>query len=350
MQSPDFEIERVRRNSRAVAVTETVVAERPFWRLLRFRRKGAPAAEPAVLVAAPMSGHFSWLLRDLVLGLLPRHPVFVLDWRDARDVPLAAGRFGLEDNIAAVVEAVRAVGGRPHVVGMSQSPTAVLAAAALMAAERDPARPRSAILMGGYIDTRVCSNGVTRLAGSLPAAWFGRVMAARVPPGSAGEGRMVWPSWVQWQALSRYLARHVATGAEVGRKLKCDDGEDPARFPFARLYSTLMDLPAELVEENVVAVFHRHALATGRLACRGQPVEPAAITDIGLMTIEGGEDDSSGPGHTFAAHALCPGIPGRLRAVHREPRAGHFGLFHGETWRNGVRPRVEAFIAAVEGA
>jgi poly(3-hydroxybutyrate) depolymerase len=350
METPSFGIDTVRRNGRPVQVVDEVVLARPFWRLRRFRRKAAGKAESNVLVVSPLSGHFGWLMRDLVLGLLPRHQVSVVDWQDARDVPLSAGRFGIGENIAAVIEAARATGsggGRPHVIGVSQAPTAVLAAAALMAADMDPARPRSVVLMGGFVDTRTGHTGVTRMASTLPRSWLHHLGGEAVPQGFAGAGRQVWSARVQGQALARYLARHVAVGGEVGRKVAEDDGADPVRFPFARLYSTLMDLPLELAEENLVTVFHRHALATGRMEWRGRPVDTAAIADIGLMTVEGGRDDSSGPGQTAAAHALCPRIPARLRAHHHQPDAGHFGLFHGTPWREGVLPRLEEFMVAV---
>ena len=44
-----------------------------------------------------MSGHFATLLRDTVRTLLQDHDVYITDWHNVRDVPLSAGRFGLDE-------------------------------------------------------------------------------------------------------------------------------------------------------------------------------------------------------------------------------------------------------------
>lgn len=340
MRPPPLAIGRVVAEGRQVEVEDRTVLDEPFFVLRHFRKPGR-AVQPAVLAVAPLSGHFGWILRDLVVGLLPRHDVALLEWKDARGIPRAAGRFDLAATISAVRKAVRALGPGLTVVGVSQSATPVLAAAALMAEDGDPARPCALVLMGGYLDPRVKPTGVERMARGLPPGWFRHVVARRAP----GSGRPVYPARLHWHALGRYLARHLATGGELAAKLWHDDGDDPARFPFLRLYSTLMDLPAEFAEDNLRHVFQQPALAQGRLRWRGRAVDPAAIEDIALMTVEGGKDDSSGFGQTLVAHALAWRIPDPLREHHIESGAGHFGLFHGGTWRTGVLPEVEDFIA-----
>jgi poly(3-hydroxybutyrate) depolymerase len=73
-------------------------------------------------------------------------------------------------------------------------------------------------------------------------------------------------------------------------------------------------------------------------------VEPAAIRETALFTIEGELDDISGLGQTEAAHALTPGI-----AVHRHHvarGAGHYGIFSGRRWRTEIYPELKAFIEA----
>jgi len=179
----------------------------------------------------------------------------------------------------------------------------------------------------------------------LPPGWFSRVMARPVPSGRPGEGRLVYPGRAQRLALDRYLARHLATGGELAAKATDDDGLDPVAFPFLDLYSTLMDVPAEFAEDNLRAVFHDARLASGRLTWRGETVDPGAIEDIALMTVEGGRDDSSGSGQTEAAHGLCPRLPTRRRHHWTEPEACHFRLFHGRLWRQSILPQVADFVA-----
>ncbi len=55
----------------------------------RFPRGGA--ADPKVLIVAPMSGHYATLLRGTVEALLPHSDIYITDWIDARMVPLERG-------------------------------------------------------------------------------------------------------------------------------------------------------------------------------------------------------------------------------------------------------------------
>src|SRR3954468_2724748 len=54
-----------------VAVTERIVWERPFGRVISFERASAKAkAQPKLLIVAPMSGHYATLLRGTVEAFL----------------------------------------------------------------------------------------------------------------------------------------------------------------------------------------------------------------------------------------------------------------------------------------
>ena len=86
--------------------TSTTVWERPFCRLLHFERVFTHAPrrpQPKLLIVAPMSGHYATLLRGTVEAFLPNHDVYITDWVDARMVPLAEGRFDLDDYIDYVI-------------------------------------------------------------------------------------------------------------------------------------------------------------------------------------------------------------------------------------------------------
>lgn len=341
MDSPLLQIERVRVGRREVAVKERVLLDLPNATLRQWLKPTSQAGA-SVLVVAPQSGHFGWLMRDTVIGLLPERDVCLLEWRDGGEIPVDAGWQGLEASIGTVMAAVRQLGGGLAVLGVSQAPVPILAAAALLAAEGAAERPAALVLMGGFIDPRRNPTQIGRLTGRLPPGWFRRVMAVAAPAGRPGAGRALYPGAVHGQALARYLARHVATRGELYRKVTADDGADPQRFPFARLYSTLMDLPAEFAEDNARKVFAEAHLPRGLLSWRGRAVEPAALSDTALLTVEGGRDDSSGAGQTHAAHDLCRNI--RRRAMVTAPESGHFGLFHGEPWRSRVLPRVLEFL------
>ena len=110
-----------------VVVTEEVAHERPFCRLVHFRRDSTQI-HPKVLVVAPMSGHFATLVRGTVEALLPEHDVYLTDWANARDVPLDEGRFDLDDYIDYTIEFLRLLGPDLHVIAVCQPTVPVLAA------------------------------------------------------------------------------------------------------------------------------------------------------------------------------------------------------------------------------
>jgi poly(3-hydroxybutyrate) depolymerase len=90
------------------------------------------------------------------------------------------------------------------------------------------------------------------------------------------------------------------------------DGESTeAHRGFYDEYLAVMDLTAEFYLQTIERVFQKRLLATGAYHYRDRLVEPGAIEDIGLMTIEGEKDDITGLGQTEAAHDLVPEPPGR---------------------------------------
>ena len=109
----------------------------PFGRLLRFTKDVADPG-PRVLVVAPQSGHFATRLRGTVEALLPEHDVHVTDWTDAREIPVSAGPFGLDDMVAQIIAWLEAMGPGAHLLAVSQPAVAVLAATALMAEDSNP--------------------------------------------------------------------------------------------------------------------------------------------------------------------------------------------------------------------
>ncbi len=346
---PELGLDAVETGGGRVAVTEQVEARSPFFRLVHFA-KDVPEPGPPVLVVAPLSGHFAALLCDMLAALLPEHDLYLIDWADARDVPPAAGPFGLEDNIACIIDCIGRLAGELHLVALCQSAMPAMAATALLSARSDAAVPTSLVLMNGMIDTRLKPTRIDRLTARRSPDWFKRYALSTVPQPYAGAGRRVYPATMQHAALVAYLMRHVGTGGELLRKLLEDDGLDAAAHPFLELFLSVMDLPAEYFLDSVQAVFQDYALPRGRLAWRGTVVDPAAIRTTALMTVEGEYDDVSGPGQTRVAHTLCRSIPRGRRAHYLQPGVGHFGTFHGVLWRREVLPRISGFIREMRPA
>jgi poly(3-hydroxybutyrate) depolymerase len=273
--------------------------------------------------------------------------VHLIGWRNAREVPLEAGAFSLEDNIGHVLRALCRLGEDVHLLGICQSVVPALAATALLAASGDVAQPRSLTLIDGPVDARINPtpiDPIDRATRRRPLALLERAMIRVVPHPCAGAGRRVYPAEIQQSAFWLYLWRHIAQGGELYRKLIADDGMAAIEHPFIPLFLTTMDLPADYFLDTVRLVFQEFALPRGRLTWMGQGVDPAAISRTALLTIESERDDVTGQGQTFAAHKLCSRIASGLRNHFVLPDSGHFDVFHGSRWRHLVMPRVRDFI------
>ena len=342
---PAFGIDAVDMGHRFAGVVEEVAADTPFGTLLHFR-KDTPAVQPRVLLVAPMSGHFATLLRDTVAVMLPEHDVFITDWKNARDVPLGAGAFGLDAFIDHLIGFLEAIGPGAHIIAVCQPAVAALAAVALMAEAGNPALPRSMTLMAGPIDTRLNPTKVNHLAKSRPIEWFERHLIDRVPWRFPGAGRRVYPGFLQLTAfVSMNFDRHVAAHLTQFRNLVGGDSpKAEAHRRFYDEYGAVMDLPAEFYLETVQHVFQDHRLPAGRLEWHGQPVNPAAIRRVGLLTVEGERDDICAIGQTMAALDLCSGIRVNLKQHHLQTGVGHYGVFAGRRWAREVYPRVREMI------
>ncbi len=331
-----------------VAVREEVAMARPWCDLLHFKRDASRPDDPKLLLVAPMSGHFATLLRGTVEAFLPDHDVYITDWKDAREVPLTAPSFGLDDYVDAVIDFVRALGPRTHVIAVCQPAVPVLAAAALMNANERGDAPRSMTLIGGPIDTREAPTAVNTFAKRHDIDWFRRSVIHHVPFGHIGFGRRVYPGFLQLAGfMSMNLDKHMDAHQQMFMHLVDGDGETlAAKRAFYEEYRAVMDMPAEFFLETIAAVFHEHLLPRGELTHRGQKVDPAAIEHTAMLTIEGERDDISGLGQTRAAHKLTTNLPESMREHLEQAGVGHYGLFNGRRFREQVAPRIKAFIAA----
>lgn len=351
---PEFGLTHTEIAGDPVPVAEEVVLSRPFCNLLHFRRDSARARarnDPAVLIVAPMSGHFATLLRGTVEAMLPEHEVYITDWIDAREVALFEGRFDLDDYIDYVTEFVHHLGQRgerPAVMAVCQPGVPVLAATALMAAEDDPLRPASVTLMGSPIDTSRNPKKPNDLATQRSLSWFRNNVIVTVPWPHKGFMRRVYPGFLQLSGfMTMNLDRHVDAHVNHYRNLIRGDGDSAeAHRSFYDEYLAVMDLTEEFYLQTIDRVFQRRLLARGEFHYRDQLVEPSAIADIAFLTIEGEKDDITGLGQTEAAHDLLTGLPEERKEHFVAPKVGHYGVFNGTRWRTMIQPRVRDFIRA----
>ncbi len=348
---PDFGFTSTEVGGKSVAVREEIVVQKDFGQLKRFVRDGVGPA-PKLLIVAPMSGHYATLLRGTVERMLPAHDVYITDWHDARQVPMSAGRFDLDDYIDYVIAFLEAMGpndaaGGTHMLAVCQPSVPCFAAAAVMAADKNPCRPKTLTMMGGPIDTRQAPTGVNTMAVGRPHSWFVENVIATVPGYYPGAGRRVYPGFLQLAGfMSMNLGNHMMSHWEMFKHLvQGDDAEADGTKAFYDEYRAVCDMTAEFYLQTVDAVFQRHLLPKGELLHRGRLVDPAAIRDIAILAIEGERDDISGIGQTKAALDLAPKLPAAKKQYYVAQGAGHYGIFNGSKWRTKIAPVVEAWIA-----
>lgn len=348
---PKFDLDHTTVQGDSVAIVEREHMIRPFGALKHFQKqypRGGAVTQPRLLVVAPMSGHYATLLRGTVEAMLPDHDVWITDWRDARDVPIFEGTFDLDDYIQYVIDFLEFLGPNTHMMAVCQPSVPVLAAGAIMAADGNACRPASMTLMGGPIDTRENPTVVNRLAERRSLNWFRNNVIVRVPPPNAGMFRDVYPGFLQLAGFMQMnLDRHIHAHWQIFEHLARGDGESAtSKKEFYEEYRAVMDLTAEFYLQTIRTVFQEHALPKGEMTFRGRPVDPSAIFDTALLTIEGERDDISGLGQTRAAHKLCTNLPEAMRMHFECPSVGHYGIFNGRRWRELIAPKVKDWIVA----
>ena len=347
---PEFGLETTIVNGQQVAVHEEIVLRKPFGQLKRFRREGVEDA-PRLLIVAPMSGHYATLLRGTVERMLPKHDVYITDWRDAKLVPMSDGGFDLDDYIDYLVAFLEHIGPGAHMLAVCQPSVPCYAAAATMSEDKHPARPKTLTMMGGPIDTREAPTAVNTLATQRPHSWFEKNVIATVPYSYPGAGRHVYPGFLQLAGfMTMNLGSHLTSHWEMFKHLVDGDGESAdATKDFYEEYRSVCDMTEEFYLQTVDAVFQRHLLPKGELMHRGRRVDPAAITDIAILAIEGERDDISGIGQTKAALKISTSLPEELKRYHLAKGVGHYGIFNGSKWRERIAPVVEDWIAQHNG-
>jgi poly(3-hydroxybutyrate) depolymerase len=361
-EKPTFGLQTIEVDGVDVAIHERVELDKPFCELRRFKRFSDDVetltklkGQPAVLIVAPLSGHYATLLRDTVKTMLKDHKVYITDWKNARLVPLADGEFHLDDYVNYVQEFIRhlqGIYGNCHVMSVCQPTVPVLAAVSLMASRGD-LTPLSMTMMGGPIDARKSPTAVNNLAMNKSYEWFENNVIYKVPASFPGAGRKVYPGFLQHTGfVAMNPSNHAKSHYDYFEDLVKGDGVSAeVHRKFYDEYNAVLDMDAHYYLQTIKTVFQDFSLCNGTWNVRGvdgtvELVKPQDITTTALLTVEGELDDISGSGQTQAAHGLCSGIPAHQQHHMEAQGAGHYGIFSGRRWRDVVYPEVKAFIRA----
>ena len=324
---------------------ETVV-EKPFGSLIHFAvRRREPMAR-RILLVAPMSGHYATLLRSTVASLLPDAEVYITDWHNARDIPVSAGKFDIEDYTLYLVDFMKALGPDIHVIAVCQPAPLTLAATAYLAAEDPRAQPATLTLIGGPVDPDAAATDVTDFGRRISMGQLEQIAIQRVGFKYKGAGRLVYPGLLQLQSfMSMNRDRHSKAFSEQILRVAHGEATDhDAHNRFYDEYLAVMDMTAEFYLSTVERIFKNREIADNAFVVAGKNVDIGAITQVAVMTVEGENDDISAPGQCVAALAMLTGLDQSRKTQHLEPGAGHYGIFAGKSWRLNIRPLVLGFI------
>ena len=316
--------------------------ERPFGDLIHFNVQGRKDADKKVLLIAPMSGHYATLLTSTVRSLIVDCEVYITDWHNARDIPVSAGKFDIEDYTQYLIDFIKYLGPDIHVIAVCQPAPLALAATAFISEYEKSNIPKSLILIGGPIDPDANPTEVTDFGNRITMGQLEHAMIQNVGVKYAGVGRQVYPGLLQLTSfLSMNAGRHASAFMDqILRVTKGEASDHDKHNKFYDEYLAVMDMPAEFYLSTVERIFQNREIANNNFSINGKKIDFSKITDVNVMTVEGGKDDISAPGQCYAALALCTGLKDNKKSSYVEPDAGHYGIFAGRYWRNNIRPLV----------
>ena len=327
-------------------VNVKTIIERPFGDLIHFEVAERETAPRKVMLVAPMSGHYATLLRKTVKSLIPDCEVYVTDWHNAREIPVSAGKFDVEDYTRYLMDFMMELGPDTHVIAVCQPAPLTLAATAYLAELHPEAQPRSLTLIGGPIDPDAAPTDVTDFGHRVTMGQLEQTMIQRVGFKYAGVGRSVYPGLLQ---LTSFMSMNAETHSkafneQIMRVARGEASDHDKHNEFYDEYLAVMDMTAEFYLSTVNRVFKNREIALNKFTVDGHKVDISKITTVAVMTVEGEEDDISAPGQCVAALDLCTGLAKNKKSHYLEPGAGHYGIFAGKSWRNNIRPLVLKFI------
>lgn len=349
-KKPSFGITSCKIDSKEYSVKEKTVLTKVFCNLQHFIKPDFNKKQPKLLIVAPMAGHHATLLRGTVQDTLPYFDVFITDWIDASHVPLNCGSFDMDDFINYVIEFLQFLGPDVHVMAVCQPTVPVLAATAIMSANKDRHVPESMILIGGPVDARQNPTMMNLFATDKSIEWFEHMVISTVPANYPGFMRKVYPGFLQLAGfMSLNMQRHINSHIDMFQNLLIEDDEKAdQQKKFYDEYLSVMDLPAEFYLQTIEEVFHDFSLATGTMVSRGRKVDLKLIKDSALLGIEGEKDDIAAVGQTKEALNLCSGIPESKKRYYLQKDVGHYGVFSGSKFRQFVVPVIRDFVYGLE--
>lgn len=350
---PSFGIHTTKFRGEPIKVQELSMSKMPFADLVFFERISKNPdviqhmkKDPKVLIVPPLLGHYATLMRDTVKDMLPSHNVFIIDWADAKKVPLSEGYFDLDDQIDYLIKVIKKLGPNVHIIGVSQASLAVFCACALLASDDDKSQPRSMSLLAGPIDTRNSGCVIAESAKHCSMSWYRKNQIEMVPFYYPAAFRRVYSGDTQ---LMHRMS--MVMGSDVTEKIKyfhyLTRGDDDTPEALQRLYKeflAVMDVPEEFYLQLMERAYKNCDLPNNAYVWHGKKVDPTAITKTAIFTVEGELDDLSPQGHTSAALAMCTNLDDSKKKSHLEIGIRHYGLFTGRRWRNNIQPLIHSFI------
>lgn len=346
---PEWKIDTCSINKKTYNIKRVDVVKKPFGNLLHFQKEGFDRKLPTLLIVAPMSGHYPTLLRETVKTLMKDHDVFITEWINARDVPVYHGEFSLDDYVRYLMEFSRFLkedGRKVHMLSICQPTVPALVAQSLMAQRGDSAIAKSMIMVGGPIDARKSPTAVTNFALERDISWFEQNLISMVPYPYDGAGRLVYPGFLQhFGFVAMNPNRHADAHKKYFKDLTIGDESSASKHrEFYDEYNAVMDLPRAYYLQTIKKVFKDFDLPQGKMVIDGQLVDPKAIKDTALLTIEGELDDISGADQTHFTHELCSSIPQDKKDQITFEGVGHYGVFSGSKFRQKIAPYITEFI------
>ena len=338
----DWGIDSVVSDGVEYLVSLETVKSLPFCDLIKFQSTSPKKVQSKVLIIAPMSGHYATLTRNTVVSLLPNCDVYITDWKNARDVPYSEGKFDIEDYTQYLIDFIKYLGPDIHVIAVCQPAPLALAATAFISEYEKSNIPKSLILIGGPIDPDANPTEVTDFGNRITMGQLEHAMIQNVGVKYAGVGRQVYPGLLQLTSfLSMNASRHASAFMDqILRVTKGEASDHDKHNKFYDEYLAVMDMPAEFYLSTVERIFQNREIANNNFSINGKKIDFSKITDVNVMTVEGGKDDISAPGQCYAALALCTELKENKKSSYVEPDAGHYGIFAGRYWRNNIRPLV----------
>lgn len=328
-----------------IVFSERIVESMPFADLLNFE---VPDAEgkPKVLIAAALSGHYATLLQDTIRGFARDFDPYITDWKDAREVPLEAGKFGFDEYVAHLIHFIETLGPGVNLVATCQAAPPAMVAVAVLAKRNPECVPATLTLMGGPVDTRVSPIFINELAEKIPHWLIEKNNIHTIPKGYPGSGRRVYPGFFQ---LSGFIMLNPKPHFKqyfnfIKNSIKGDEEALQKFRDFYDEYFAVLDMSEDFYLETLQKVFMEHHIPTGQMTYEGQPVDFSVIEDMCLLTVEGENDNFCPPGQTEAAHGIFSGIPDGKRKNYIQEGVGHYGVFSGSKFQKHIYPVIREFI------